>query len=61
MSISQPVNFAKAMAAQNKQRNIIYRIQTRKLNFDTDRQVNIQMWLVWPYLWQWQDNNVILI
>ena len=41
MSISQPVGIAKAsMAAQNKQRNVIYQIQTRKLNFDTDRQTD---------------------
>ena len=48
------------MAEQNKLRNVIYQIHTRKLNFDTetDRQLNIQICLAWPYLWQWQHNNV---
>ena len=40
MSISQPVGSAKARAPQNKQRKVIYQIQTRKLNFDTDRQTD---------------------
>ena len=63
MSISQPAGIAKARTAQNKQRNVIYQIPTRKLNFDTetDRQLNIQICLAWPYfyLWQWLHNNVI--